>query len=167
MEALLVQAYVSTENTFCVTCPKCQAEKLLRLSDFPPDAPSPLTHTCACGVPLKIMLNYRKTPRKLVKLMGIFTVPSESKKIERFCEVLDISDLGMRIMIDYCKIISQGQLIHVRVILDDPQRSKLDLPGIVRSVKQDNRRLMLGLRFEGLNEPQKQALGYYTMGLKG
>ncbi len=166
MEELLVQTYVSTENTFCVTCPKCKDEKLLRLSDFPPDMPHPLAHTCACGVPLKIMLNYRKTPRKCVKLMGIFTVPSEPKKIERFCEVLDISDLGMRVMIDYCKTIAQGQLIHTRIILDDAQRSKLDLPCIVCSITPDNRRLMLGLRFEGLNEPQKQALGYYTMSQK-
>ncbi len=163
MEELLVQTYVSTENTFCVTCPKCKHEKLLRLSDFPPNAPSPLTYPCACGVSWKIMLNYRKTPRKLVRLMGVFTVPLEPKKIERICEVLDISDLGMRIMIDYCKIIVQGRLILTRIILDDAQRSRLDLPCIVRSITPHDRRLMLGLQFEGLNEAQKQALGYYTM----
>jgi hypothetical protein len=163
MEELLVQTYVSTENTFCVTCPKCKHEKLLRLSDFPPNAPSPLTYPCACGVSWKIMLNYRKTPRKLVRLVGVFTVPLEPKKIERICEVLDISDLGMRIMIDYCKIIVQGRLILTRIILDDAQRSRLDLPCIVRSITPHDRRLMLGLQFEGLNEAQKQALGYYTM----
>jgi hypothetical protein len=93
-------------------------------------------------------------------------VPSEPKKIERLCEVLDISDLGMRVMIDHSKTIAKGQLIHIRVILDDAQRSKLDLPGIVCSITPDSRRLMLGLRFEGLNEAQKQALGYYTMSLR-
>jgi hypothetical protein len=166
MEELLVQAYVSTENTFCVTCPKCKHEKLLRLSDFPPKAPPPLTYPCACGVSWKIMLNYRKTPRKFVTLLGVFTVPSEPKKIERICEVLDLSDLGMRIRIDHCKTIAQGQLIHTRIILDDAQRSRLDLPCIVRSITPDHHRLMLGLQFEGLNEPQKQALGYYTMSRK-
>jgi hypothetical protein len=166
MGELIVQAYVSTEHTFCVTCPKCKREKLLRLSDFPPNATSPLPYPCACGVSLKIMLNYRKTPRKLVRLVGVFTVPSEPKKIERLCEVLDISDLGMRITIDYCKTIVQGRLIITRIILDDAQRSKLDLPCVVCSITPDNRRLMLGLRFEGLNESQKQALGYYTMSLK-
>jgi len=166
MEELLVQAYVSTENTFCVTCPKCKHEKLLRLSDFPPNAPSPLTCSCACGVSWKIMLNYRKTPRKFVRLTGVFTVPLEPKKIERICEVLDISDLGMRIRIDYCKTIVQGRLILARIILDDAQRSRLDLPCVVRSITPDHRHLMLGLQFEGLNEAQKQALGYYTMSRK-
>jgi len=166
MDELIVQAYVSAENTFCVTCPKCKREKLLRLSDFPQNASPPLAYPCACGVPLKIMLNYRKTPRKLVRLTGVFTVPSEPKKIERICEVLDISDLGMRVMVDHCKTIAKGQLVHTRVILDDAQRSKLDLPCIVCSITPDNRRLMLGLRFEGLNEAQKQALGYYTMSLR-
>jgi hypothetical protein len=166
MEELLVQAYVSTENTFCVTCPKCKHEKLLRLSDFPPNAPPPLTYPCACGVSWKIMLNHRKTPRKFVRLTGVFTVPLEPKKIERICEVLDISDLGMRIRIDYCKTIVQGRLILTRIILDDAQRSRLDLPCVVCSIKPDHHRLMLGLRFEGLNEAQKQALGYYTMSLR-
>jgi hypothetical protein len=166
MEELLVQAYVSTESTFCVTCPKCKHEKLLRLSDFPPNAPPPLTYPCVCGVAWKIMLNYRKTPRRFVTLLGVFTVPSEPKKVERLCEVLDISDLGMRIRIDSCKTIAQGQLIHTRIILDDAQRSRLDLPCIVRSITPDHRRLMLGLQFEGLNEAQQQALGYYTMSRK-
>src|SRR5712692_6279996 len=123
MEELLVQAYVSTENTFCVTCPKCKHEKLLRLSDFPPNAPPPLTYPCACGVSWKIMLNH-------------------------------------------CKTIVQGRLILTRIILDDAQRSRLDLPCVVCSIKPDHHRLMLGLRFEGLNEAQKQALGYYTMSLR-
>jgi hypothetical protein len=166
MEELLVQAYVSTENTFCVTCPKCKHEKLLRLSDFPPKAPPPLTYPCACGVSWKIMLNYRKTPRRFVTLLGVFTVPLEPKKIERICEVFDLSDLGMRIRIDHCKTIAQGQLIHTRIILDDAQRSRLDLPCIVRSITPDHHRLMLGLQFEGLNDAQKQALGYYTMSRK-
>lgn len=167
MEDQLIEAYVSAEKTFFVTCPNCKNQRLLRLSDFPPDSPNPLTYACACGAPLKILLNYRKSLRKHVTLIGTFTVPSEPKKIERICEILDLSDQGMRIATDFFKTIAQGQLITVRIILDDPRRSKLDLPSIVRNVKQDHRRLLLGVQFENLNETQKQALGFYMMSLKG
>ncbi len=44
------------------------------------------------------MADQRKTPRKPVKLMGTITVPSEAKKIERVCEIHDISDQGMRVV---------------------------------------------------------------------
>ncbi len=167
MEELLLQAHVSAEKTFFVTCPNCKNQRLFRLSDFPPDSPNPLAYRCPCDAPLKIMLNYRKTHRKHVKLVGTFTLPSEPKKIERFCEILDISDQGMRITTNFFPTATHGQLLNARIILDDPRRSKLDLPSVVRSIRHDNRLLRIGVQFENLGAAQKEALGFYMMRLKG
>jgi hypothetical protein len=167
MEEQLIQAFVTAEHTCFVTCPKCKAQKLLRLRELPPDSPNPLPYTCPCGAALKVTLNFRKSARKPVKLMGTFKVPSEPKQIERICEILDISDQGMRIAADFFKTISEGQLIHARILLDDPRRTKLDLPCLVRNLTRDNVRLLIGVHFENLDEAQKQALGFYMMSLKG
>jgi hypothetical protein len=100
--------------------------------------------------------------------MGTFTVPSEPQSTERVCEVLDISDQGMlirgmRILTDYLKAISPGQLFTAKIVLDDPRRSKLELPCIVRNTREENRRIMIGAEFRGLDEAQRQVMTFYMM----
>lgn len=158
-----VQANVTAEKTFSVVCPHCHASKLCQVSDLPPNQPNPFPYACACGVSTPVTLNYRRFPRKRVKLMGTFTVPSEPKKIERICEILDLSDEGARIATDFVKTVAPGNLLVAKIRLDDPQRSKLEVPCIVRNIRRDNLRLMMGLEFVDVDDSQRHALKFYMM----
>ena len=163
-----LKANVTSQKTFYVVCPRCQGSKVCHLSELPPNPPNPFQYKCTCGVSSLVLLNYRKSLRKRVKLMGTFTVPSEPKSTERICEVLDISDQGMliqgmRILTDYLKAISPGQLFTAKIVLDDPRRSKLELPCVVRNTREDNRRIMIGAEFRGLDEAQRQVMQFYMM----
>ncbi|SRR5712692_4728830 len=163
-----LKANVTSQKTFYVVCPHCQGLKVCQLSELPPNPPNPFQYKCTCGVSSLVLLNYRKSLRKQVKLMGTFTVPSEPKSTERACEVLDISDQGMliqgmRILTDYLKAISPGQLITAKIVLDDPRRSKLELPCVVRNTRQDNRRVLIGAEFRALDESQRQVMQFYMM----
>ena len=159
----LIQADVTADKTYAVVCPHCQSSKLCQLKDLPLGAPNPHQYECTCGVSSSVMLNHRKVPRKPVKLMGTITVPSEAKKIERVCEIRDISAQGMRVVTDYFKTISPGTLFLAKIILDDPQRSKLEVPCRVRHMKQDKFRLMMNIEFVDLDESHRQAMKFYMM----
>jgi hypothetical protein len=163
-----IQANVTSQQTFYVICSHCHGSKLCQLSELPPNSPNPFQYKCTCGVSFQVLLNYRKTPRKRVKLMGTFTMPSEPKSTERICDVLDISDQGMlirgmRTLTDYMKAISPGQLFTAKVVLDDARRSKVELPCIVRNTRQDQRHIMIGAEFRGLDESQQQVMRFYMM----
>ncbi len=163
MAERLIEAHLSPQQTFLVVCPQCNQSKIFNLNDLPPNAPNPFKYECHCGASSNVLLNYRRSYRKRVNLAGIFTVPSESKKIERFCTVLDISATGMQIVTDYSKAISEGQPIHATIILDDKMRTRLELPCVVRRIIPDNARSRLRLEFMNLQAHQQQILGSYLM----
>src|SRR5207244_992425 len=124
---------------------------------------NPYYHVCACGKPSLVLLNYRKSPRKPVKLVGSLTV--QPKKIERMCEVLDISEQGMRVVTDFFKDVTAGQRVNARVMLDDIRRSKVDLPCTVRNTRQDNLRLTIGVQFDDL-DASKHVVKFYLMSVE-
>src|SRR6059036_2012450 len=119
MAEQLIEVHLSPQKTFLVVCPHCNQSKIFNLNDLPSNAPNPFNYECRCGGFSSVLLNYRRSYRKRVNLAGMFTVPCESKKIERICSILDISATGMQIVTDYFKTISEGQLIHTTVILDE------------------------------------------------
>lgn len=161
-----LQANITAEKTFSVVCPHCQSSKLCQLSDLPPKHPNPYYYVCTCGKPSLVLLNYRRNPRKPVKLVGTITVPFDPKKIERICEILDISEQGMRVVTDFFKDVSPGQRLNARVMLDDRRRSKLDLPCIVRNTRQDNLRLTIGVQFDEMDESKQRGVEFYMMSVE-
>ena len=163
MTEQLIEAHLSSQKTFAVTCLHCNQLKIFKLSDLPPDIPNPFGYDCPCGAALKIMLDSRNTYRKNINLAGSFTVPSETKKIQRFFNTLDISATGMRIETDYVKTIAKGLILDATLILQDKQRTKLDLACVVQGIVPSPNRLILGLEFKNLNPYQQQALGAYLM----
>jgi hypothetical protein len=163
MTEQLIEVHLSAEETFLVVCPHCNQSKIFKLDDLPPNSPNPFKYQCHCGVSSNVLLDYRRSYRKGVKLAGIFTVPSESKKIERICTILDISATGMQIVTDYFKNISEGQPIDATIILDDKLRTRVELHCVVRHIIPDIARKQLRLEFVNLNPNQQQVLGSYLM----
>ena len=163
MAEQLIEVHLSPQKTFLVVCPHCNQSKIFNLNDLPPNSPNPFTYGCRCGWFSSVLLNYRRSYRKRVNLAGMFTVPSESKKIERICTILDISATGMQIMTDFFKTISEGQLIHTTVVLDDKLRTRLELHCVVLRIIRDNARSRLRLELVNLNTHQQQILGSYLM----
>ena len=159
----LIEVHLSPQKTFLVLCPHCNQSKIFNLNDLPPNSPNPFNYECHCGVSSNVLLNYRRNYRKRVTLAGMLTVPSESKKIERNCTILDISCTGMHVVTDYFKTISEGQHIHATIILGDKWRTRLELHCVVLRIIPDNARSRLSLEFVNLNTHQQQVLGTYLM----
>ncbi len=164
MKEQLLEVNVSPTKTFLVVCPHCNRSREFNLNELQPDWPNPFTFECPCGMPSRVLLNFRKVYRKNLKLAGKFTLSSGSRKIEGNCLVLDISKASMRIRLVSSQNILKGQLIDVRFALDDKSRTELDLRCTVCRIASDQGRLILGLEFVALHTSQREVLGFYFTG---
>ena len=158
-----IVAYITSQRNFTVVCPHCAQPQIFKLDDIPQDSRHPFKYECPCGERTNVLLNARRNYRKRVNLVGVFSMPSESKKIERLCTVLDISATGMRIATDSFKAFYQGQLLQAKVVLDNSLRSRLALCCVVRGIIPDNARLLLTLEFEDVNPHEEEILRLYLM----
>jgi PilZ domain len=158
-----IVAYITQQRSFTVVCPHCAQPQVFKLDSIPQNSRNPFKYECPCGVHTNVLLNARRNYRKRVSLGGVFTAASESKKIERFCTVLDISATGMRIATDSCKAVCQSDILHAKVVLDNSLRSRLTLRCVVRGIIPDGARLLLTLEFENLNPHEEEILRVYLM----
>jgi hypothetical protein len=158
-----IVTYITSQRSFTVVCPHCAQSQIFKLDDIPQDSRHPFQYECPCGERTNVLLNARRNYRKRVNLVGVFSMPSESKKIERLCTVLDISATGMRIATDSFKAFYQGQLLQAKVVLDNSLRSRLTLCCVVRGIIPDNVRLLLTLEFEDVNPNEEEILRVYLM----
>lgn len=163
MSEQIIQASLSPKNKFMVICPACNQKKDFRLEDLPQNTPNPFAYECACGKPYKVLLNFRKFPRKKVNLVGSFILFTDLKKIPQPCTVLDISSGGMRMACDPVKNLQQGHEIHSTIILDDKQRTKVEFRATVKQIFPGKGRVILGLEFSTLTPYQQQVLGFYFL----
>ncbi len=158
-----IQIFVSDTNTFIVSCPYCPRSREFRVDELPPDLPNPFIYECPCGNPSSVLVNFRRTYRRSVHLQGSLTVASNVRTFDRSCTVLDISQTGMRLAVTSAKNLVEGELITVRVVLDDLQRTKLDPLCVIREIIPEKSRFILGVEYVSPDPFLKEALGFYLM----
>jgi hypothetical protein len=72
--------------------------------------------------------------------------------------VCDLSLTGMKLRVDYEYQFSVGDLLEVRFLLDNPQRSSMHKEVIVKSIKMP----YVGTEFT-FSEKEDKALGFYLL----
>jgi len=162
MDETLSQPDESQSKTFLVKCDRCGATKELHLSDFALDADDPFQYACACGNTCRAVLSQPRALRKTIDLICSFKRVSDSRKVDQFADVLDISASGMRIQTDPIKNIAEGETLTVTILLSKKEKTKVELCGVVRRIIGDNPRLVLGVEFQVLTDGQRRVLAPYV-----
>ena len=152
----------SHSKTFLAQCDRCGATKELHLTDFALDADDPFQYTCACGNTCRAVLSQPRARRKTVDLICSFKLVSDSRKVDQFADVLDISASGMRIQTDPIKNIAEGEALTVTILLSKKEKTKVELCGAVRRIIEDKPRLVLGVEFQALTDDQRRVLAPYV-----
>src|SRR3989338_3408363 len=132
----------SQSKTFLVKCDRCGAIKELHLSDFALDADAPFQYVCACGNTCRAVLSQPRALRKAVDLICSFKLVSDSRKVDQFADVLDISASGIRLKTDPIKNIAEGAVLAVTILLSKKEKTKVELCGVVRRIIEDKPRLV-------------------------
>jgi len=161
MEASLLPPDDSPSKTFQAICELCGSAKELRLSDFSLDTEDPFQYVCTCGNKCRVILSQRGAPRKRVKLICSFKLAGDSGKADRFATVLDVSTNGMCIGTDPIKNIATGAALIATVLLDSKQKTKLELPCVIRRILTEKPSLVLGVEFQALTDDQRRVLTPY------
>lgn len=149
-------------KTFLAICELCGSSKELRLSDFSLDTEDPFQYVCTCGNKCRVILSQRGAPRKQVKLICNFKLEADPGKADRFATVLDVSANGMRIGTDPIKNIATGASLIATVLLDSKQKTKLELPCVIRRIITEKPSLVLGVEFQALTDDQRRVLTPYV-----
>lgn len=152
----------SQSKTFLAMCERCGSSKELYLSDFSLDADDPFQYACACGNTCRAVLSQPRALRKAVDLICSFKLVSDSRKVDQFTDVLDISASGMRIQTDPIKNIAEGEALTVTILLSKKEKTKVELCGVVRRIIEDKPRLVLGVEFQALTDDQRRVLAPYV-----
>ena len=145
-------------KTFLAVCERCGASRELHLSDFSLETEDPFQYGCACGNKCRVFLSQRGAPRKQVKLICSFKLSADPGKVSRFATVLDVSSNGLRIETDPAKNIATGASLSATILLDNKQKTKLELSGVIRRIIQEKPSLVLGVEFAALTDDQRQVL---------
>lgn len=151
----------SRSKTFLARCEQCGATKDLHLSDLNLDSDDPFQYTCACGNTCRAVLSQPRAPRKTVKLICSFKLTADLRKADRFATVLDVSATGMRFGTEPIKNITAEESLTATILLGDKQKTKLELPCVIRRIIEEKPGIALGVEFQALTDDQRRVLAPY------
>ena len=126
--------YTDDTNRVSIICPKCGHEQNIDTAKFK-DAQKKLQGKCRCGEPYQFTIEFRKRPRKDVRLAGEYIIPGIEEKGEIIIRELSMS--GIRFECLNPHHISKDDTVKVKFKLDDPNRSEIQKP--VKIVRVEDR----------------------------
>ena len=126
--------YTDDTNRVSIICPKCGIEQNIDTTKFK-DTQKKLEGKCRCGEPYQFTIEFRKRPRKDVRLAGEYIIPGIEEKGEIVIRELSMS--GIRFECLNPHHISKDDTVKVKFKLDDPNRSEIQKP--VKIVRVEDR----------------------------
>ena len=126
--------YTDDTNQVSTICPKCGIEQNIDTTKFK-DTQKKLEGKCRCGEPYQFTIEFRKRPRKDVRLLGEYFIPGIEEKGEIIIRELSMS--GIRFECLNPHHISKDDTVKVKFKLDDPNRSEIQKP--VKIVRVEDR----------------------------
>ncbi|MEJ2659048.1 MAG: PilZ domain-containing protein [Desulfobacterales bacterium] len=115
-----VYANVTRQTT--ITCPNCGFEKNIDATNLK-NTRKKLKVKCQCGEIFRLIFEFRKHDRKIVRLTGEYLVRGKNEKGEIIVE--DISASGIRFASLNPHFISRDDAVELSFTLDDPSRTKI------------------------------------------
>jgi hypothetical protein len=121
-DGFMYTVYTDDTNQVSIICPKCEREQNIDTTKFK-DTQKKLEGKCRCGEPYQFTIEFRKRPRKDVRLLGEYFIPGIEEKGEIIIRELSMS--GIRFECLNPHHISKDDTVKVKFKLDDPKRSDI------------------------------------------
>ena len=157
----LVRVRVTPGTAFVVRCPHCAhgtefPGAAARAKDEPP-----FEFTCSCGRPVSVQVDVRRTLRKRVQLTAAVTFPPAVDS--EMCTVEDLSLKGLGLSAYPPSAAAVGEPAVVRMVMNDPRKTRMVLKGVVRRLVKSGPRLVIGIEFDALPTKEAEALAFYFL----
>src|SRR5262247_1404468 len=131
--------YVNDNEKGTIICEKCGKTRVVTLSDFK-NVGKPLKVKCSCGHFFFVSIEVRKFYRKSTHLRGEYIRISDdaTKGLEKGAMTVEnLSRTGLGFRTKKPHNIRVQEMLRVRFILDDTQRSEVNKSAIVKWVTND------------------------------
>jgi len=157
------KVYVNDHGKGTLICDKCGKTRVINLADFK-NLGKPLKVKCSCGYFFFVSIEIRKFYRKSTHLRGEYVKISNDATKELGKGVMTVEDLsrtGLGFRTKTQHNIRVKDVLRVRFILDDAQRSEINKSAVVKRVTND----FVGAEFvdfDAFNETNR-ILGFYLM----
>jgi hypothetical protein len=116
------KVYVDDTNHATIICPKCKLKKNMDVTNFK-NTQKKLKAKCRCGEIFRLTLEFRKHPRKKVRLNGGYYVQGRDEKGEIIIE--DISAGGVRFASLEPHYISTNDTVELKFTLDNTMKTEI------------------------------------------
>ena len=116
------KVYVDDTNHATIICPKCKLKKNIDVTNFK-NTQKKLKAKCRCGEIFRLTLEFRKHPRKKVRLTGGYYVQGRDEKGEMIIE--DISLGGVRFASLKPHYISTNDTVELKFTLDNTMKTEI------------------------------------------
>jgi len=116
------KVYVDDTNHAMIICPKCKLKKNIDVTNFK-NTQKKLKAKCRCGEIFRLTLEFRKHPRKKVRLNGGYYVQGRDEKGEIIIE--DISLGGVRFASLTPHYISTNDTVELKFTLDNTMKTEI------------------------------------------
>jgi hypothetical protein len=130
-----MRLYVNVENQVSITCPQCHTSKVVNVASHQ-GSHKPLKIKCRCGRVFSAILEARKFYRKHVNLRGQYARSGSQNYGTMVVENLSLSGIGFRVK--GTPKINIGDVLLIRVVLDNTARTEIIKDIAVRVVRQDD-----------------------------
>ncbi len=128
-----VKVYVTQNNLAAIRCPECGKQKNIEVSKLKKNQKNIMVK-CTCGFSFPIVFEKRQHYRKMVNFLGHYT-EDNSSVTQNPIVIEDISRTGIRFRTPRQNQLSLRQKITVHFVLDDDQRTSLNVDVTVVRVK--------------------------------
>ena len=154
------RVFITSQNTAKLECPKCQKSKIIDVSKYSKlDRKIKIRVKCPCGNKFAVLLERRKQYRKETNIPGSFIHYIDGKVSARgLMTVCDLSLTGLKFKVDYEHLFSVDDVLEVRFLLDNPQKTVMHKKVIVKNIKLP----YVGTEFP-MTEREDKTLGFYLL----
>ncbi len=154
------RVYITSQNTAKFECPVCQRSKIADVSKYSNlDKKIKIRVKCPCGNKFSVLLERRKQYRKETNISGSFIHYIDGKVSGRgLMTVCDLSLTGLKFKVDYEHLFSVYDVLEVRFLLDNPQKTLMHKKVIVKNVNMP----YVGTEFP-ITEREDKILGFYLL----
>ena len=116
------KVFVDDTNQATIICPKCGLKKDVDVTNFK-NTQKKLKAKCRCGEVFRLTLEFRRHPRKKVRLNGEYSIPGRNERGEIIIE--DISAGGVRFASLKPHYISRNDTVELKFSLDNPMKTEI------------------------------------------
>lgn len=133
---MIEKVFITSQNTAKFVCPNCQKSRVADVSKYSNlNKEIKIRVKCLCGNKFTVLLERRKQYRKETNISGSFIHYIDSKATGRgLITICDLSLTGLKFKVDYEHLFSVDDVLEVRFLLDNPQRTLMHKKVIVKNI---------------------------------